>query len=157
MPYPRQEPLYVLIEEPTPYYMTDVEVLQVALTKARQERDVWKSKYQVVNFENEELRKEAKVKNDLLQFQEDWLAVKDKEIHRQSTLLQQHEDKRKKRSEDLFSSDSQPSSKIQKMSEKDPSSGGWKLIVEQLIQEKEEQRVYYERKIQELKGTSRSL
>ena len=43
------------------------------------------------------------------------------------------------------------------MSEKDPSSGGWKLIVEQLIQEKEGQMVYYERKIQELKGTSRNF
>ena len=50
MPYPRKEPLHVMIEEPTPYYMTNVEELQVALTKARQERDVWKSKYQVVNF-----------------------------------------------------------------------------------------------------------
>ena len=82
IPYPRQKPLPVLIEEPTPYYMTDVEELQVALTKARQERDVWKSKCQVINFENSELRREAKDRDDLLHFQEDWLAEKDKEIHR---------------------------------------------------------------------------
>ena len=147
----------MLIAEPTPYYMTDVEELQVALTKARRERDVWKSKYQVINFENGELQREAKDRDDLLHFQEDWLAEKDKEIHRRATLLQQYKNKGKKRSEDLFSSDTQPTPKIQKTSEKDPSFGGWKLIIDQLIQEKEEQRAYYERKIQELKGTSRNF
>ena len=51
MPYSRQE-LLPIVEEPTPYYMTEVEELQVALTNVQQERDAWKSRYQIVDLEN---------------------------------------------------------------------------------------------------------
>ena len=82
MPYSHQEPLPI-VEEPTPYYMTDVEELQVTLTNVQQERDAWKSRYQIAKLENEglrkekiELQKEIKDKDETLYLQDGWLMEK---------------------------------------------------------------------------------
>lgn len=64
MLYPRQEPLHVTDKCPTLVFLTDVEKLQIALTKMQKERDSWKNKYQIVEFENSEIQKLLKQRDE---------------------------------------------------------------------------------------------
>ncbi|XP_050895152.1 uncharacterized protein LOC127101748 [Lathyrus oleraceus] len=56
IPYPRQEPAYI--------FMTNAEKMKISLTKTQRERDAWKNKYQIINNEDEELKRKLKMKNE---------------------------------------------------------------------------------------------
>ena len=60
MPYPRQE--VFSLQEPTFIFMSDEEKIRCALGKAHREKKAWRNKYQSLDMENAELRKELKEK-----------------------------------------------------------------------------------------------
>lgn len=65
MPYPRQEP--IPLKEHVYLFANDVEKLQVAVTKVRQERNMWKHKYLVLNLEYIQISNYLKMKDEILE------------------------------------------------------------------------------------------
>ncbi|XP_050875973.1 uncharacterized protein LOC127079633 [Lathyrus oleraceus] len=55
MLYPHQEPLPMTDRCPTPVFMTDNEKIHISSTHMQQDRDAWKNKYQIVEFENSKI------------------------------------------------------------------------------------------------------
>lgn len=86
--------------------------LQEDLDRMKQERDDWEDKFHTSHLEKEELQKQLKEKDDLIE------------------LLEQHVVKRSKDQEDLFSSNNSSCTHL-------PTFGVWKGIIDQLMIEKD--------------------
>ena len=121
MTYTCERPMSLVMAEPSTLLNQDVEELEDAFTKMKQERDLWEERFHALSRKHQELQLESKDKNALIE------------------LLEDREVKRQRETQGLSSSSMpQPS-------------GAWKKNVDQLILEKTQMRTSFESEIQHIR------
>ncbi|KAI5431076.1 hypothetical protein KIW84_035294 [Lathyrus oleraceus] len=117
MSYACERPMSMVVVEPPTLPNQDIEELEDALAKMKQEKDLWEERYHALNQKHKELQLELKDKDTLIE------------------ILEERAVKRHRESEDLFSSSMpQPSD-------------AWKKIIDQLVLEKAQLKTFFESEI----------
>jgi hypothetical protein len=106
MPYAYERPMSMVVVEPLTLPNQDVEELEDAIAKMKQEKDMWEERFHALSQKHEELQLESKDKDTLIE------------------ILEDRAIKRQRESDDLSSS-SMPQPSV-----------AWKKIVDQLVLEK---------------------
>ena len=70
MPYPCERPMSMVVLEPLTLPNKDVEELEDALTKMKQENDMWEERYRAFSKKHEESQLEPKDKDSLIELLE---------------------------------------------------------------------------------------
>ena len=105
-------------------FLTDAEKFQIALTQMQQERDAWKNKYQIVEFENSEIQKLLKQRDE-----------------------EDSTNRKRKAQVDLFSSSPILPADYSNVP---ATSGVWKSFVDNIVMGKRKMKEVYEEKIGKL-------
>ncbi|KAI5398252.1 hypothetical protein KIW84_063881 [Lathyrus oleraceus] len=114
MPYACERPISMVVVEPLTLLNQDVEELEDALAKMKQERDMWEEHFHALSRKHEELQLESKDKDALIELLEDRVT-------------------KRQREPEVSSSSSMPSPSI-----------AWKKIVDQLVLEKTQMKTSFE-------------
>ncbi|KAI5420064.1 hypothetical protein KIW84_044019 [Lathyrus oleraceus] len=79
MPYPCERPMSMVVVEPLTLPNQDVEVLEDALAKMKQEKDMWEERFRALSKKHEELQLESKDKDALIELLEDRVTKRQRE------------------------------------------------------------------------------
>ncbi|KAI5418432.1 hypothetical protein KIW84_042896 [Lathyrus oleraceus] len=80
MPYPCERPMSMVVVEPLNLPNQDVEELEDALTKMKQEKDMWEGCFHALSIKHEELQLKSKDKDALIQLLEDRVTKRQREV-----------------------------------------------------------------------------
>ena len=106
------------------------------LARMKSERDAWKEKYNMSEYENRVLARQLKEKEDLLFIQDGWFIDHDEKLRQKDALLKKYASERKRKKEDSVSVALVPNPQ--------------KEIIDRLVAEKKEMEDFYEEKIRKL-------
>ena len=121
MPYPCERPMSMVVVEPLTLPNQDVEELEDALAKMKQEKDMWEERFHALSKKHEELQLESKDKDALIELLEDRVT-------------------KKQRESEVSSSSSMPQPSV-----------AWKKIVDQLVLEKTQMKASFETEIRRIR------
>ncbi|KAI5414491.1 hypothetical protein KIW84_040112 [Lathyrus oleraceus] len=121
MPYPYERPMSMVVVEPLALLNQDVEELEDALTKRKQEKDMWEERFHALSRKHDELQLESKDKDTLIELLEDRVT-------------------KRQRERKVSSSSSMPQPSI-----------AWKKIVDQLVLEKTQMKASFETEIRRIR------
>ncbi|KAI5432372.1 hypothetical protein KIW84_036205 [Lathyrus oleraceus] len=79
MPYPCERPMSMVVVEPLTLPNQDVEELEDALAKMKQEKDMWEVRFHALSKKHEELQLESKDKDALIELLEDRVMKRQRE------------------------------------------------------------------------------
>ncbi|KAI5389567.1 hypothetical protein KIW84_075018 [Lathyrus oleraceus] len=79
MPYPCERPMSMVVVEPLTLPNQDVEELEDAFIKIKQEKDMWEEHFHALSKKHEELQLESKDKDALIELLEDWVTKRQRE------------------------------------------------------------------------------
>ena len=71
MPYPCERPMSMVVVEPLTLPNQDVEELEDALAKMKQEKDMWEERFHALNHKHVELQHESRDKDALIEVLEE--------------------------------------------------------------------------------------
>ena len=138
MPYKPEKPLFPTIASSSiDIPIENMGEYQGNLARMKSERDAWKEKYNMSEYENRVLTRQLKEKEDLLFIQDGWFIDHDEELRRKDALLKKYASERKRKKEGSVSVALVPNPQ--------------KEIIDRLVAEKKEMEDFYEEKIQKLR------
>ena len=137
MPYKPEKPLFPAVASSSiDIPVENMRKYQGNLARMKSERDAWKEKYNMYEYENRVLTRQLKEKEDLLFIQDGWFIDHDEKLHQKDALLKKYANERKRKKEDLVGVAPVPNPR--------------KEIIDQLVAEKKEMEDFYEEKIRKL-------
>ncbi|KAI5434273.1 hypothetical protein KIW84_021222 [Lathyrus oleraceus] len=89
MPYPCERPMYMVVVEPLTLPNQDVEELEDALIKMKQDKDMWEESFHALSKKHEELQLESKDKDTLIELLEDRVTKRQREPEVSSSSMPQ--------------------------------------------------------------------
>jgi hypothetical protein len=89
MPYPCERPMSMVVVEPLTLPNQDVEELEDALAKMKQEKDMWEERFRALSKKHEELQLESKDKDALIELLEDRVTKRQREPEVSSSSMPQ--------------------------------------------------------------------
>ena len=89
MPYPCERPMSMVVVEPLTLPNQDVEELEDALAKMKQEKDMWEERFHALSKKHEELQLESKDKDALIELLEDRVTKRQREPEVSSSSMPQ--------------------------------------------------------------------
>ena len=89
MPYPCERPMSMVVVEPLTLPNQDVEELEDALAKMKQEKDIWEEHFHALSRKHEELQLESKDKDALIELLEDRVTKRQREPEVSSSSMPQ--------------------------------------------------------------------
>ncbi|KAI5433539.1 hypothetical protein KIW84_020722 [Lathyrus oleraceus] len=87
MPYPCERPMSMVVVEPLTLPNQDVEELEDALVKMKQEKDMWEDHFRALSKKHEELQLESKDKDALIELLEDRVTKRHRELEVSSSSM----------------------------------------------------------------------
>ncbi|KAI5436029.1 hypothetical protein KIW84_022459 [Lathyrus oleraceus] len=90
MPYACEKPMSMVVAEPSTLPNQDVEELEDALAKMKQEKDIWEERFYALIRKHEELQLESKDKNALIELLEDRVMKRQREPEVSSSSSMPH-------------------------------------------------------------------
>ncbi|KAI5410512.1 hypothetical protein KIW84_055862 [Lathyrus oleraceus] len=123
MPYACERPMSMVVAEPLTLPNQDVEELEDALAKMKQEKDKWEESFHALSRKHEDLQLESKDNDTLIELLEDRVT-------------------KRQREPEVSSSSSMPQSFV-----------AWKKIVDHIVLEKTQMKASFETEIRRFEGT----
>ena len=138
MPYKLEKPLFPTVASSSVVIpIANIGEYQGNLARMKSERDAWKEKYNMSEYENRVLTRQLKEKEELLFIQDGWFIDHDEKLRQKDALLKRYASERKRKKEGSVSVALVPNPQ--------------KEIIDRLVAEKKEMEDFYEEKIKKLR------